>query len=619
MLLRLCLPFPDESLNGFITRLTEVNYYDSPRWILELAGMLRGGNAVNANLPANSTADLSGLSRISGIPAEVLRSLTFEAGSSSGTFLKINNTNISRFAVHRGRTKICPLCLSEASYSRKVWDISAVTSCPIHSCMLIDKCPGCGRTLRAVRRSTAECSCGYDLRSCTPVFTQTHLSRHIYQLCGILGSDEDQIGSSPIDGLELANLISLIFFTAHQNFKSSRKWTDFTVSRNNSMTDHELNAAFNVFSNWPISYFDFLENTVRRNSRMENKTGLERDFGQYYKILYRDFLNENFSFLRSAFEYFLAEHWDGGYYNSKIRAFNSKESKSFMAGTEAADFLNISLDQIRVLIQEGRIDGVIKQMGGRSLILARTSSINSFRKMLNSTISLEEAGRKLGISKKSVLNLVNNKCINPFRGPKADGFSCWLFHENAIDKFLKQVSDSVKMVPECREEGISFSESVRKLTSCGLSIGSFIRMVLSGEVSPIRKVLGKGLNKFIFSKEEIELITSSRLSEKKQDLLTVKDVSQMLGVKQEVAACWMDRNYVQCEIQPGLKNRRYTTHRAVTDFRQYYVVLSELACLSHTSPRHLFEELREKGVMPISGPSVDSGRQYLYKKIDIFT
>ena len=38
-LLRTPPPLPDESLMGYILRLSELNYYESPRWILDLAGL----------------------------------------------------------------------------------------------------------------------------------------------------------------------------------------------------------------------------------------------------------------------------------------------------------------------------------------------------------------------------------------------------------------------------------------------------------------------------------------------------------------------------------------------------------------------------------------------------
>ncbi|MEJ6485772.1 hypothetical protein N0Y54_31565 [Nostoc punctiforme UO1] len=39
VLLRTPTPYEDESLAGYLIRLNESNYYSSPKWILQLAGL----------------------------------------------------------------------------------------------------------------------------------------------------------------------------------------------------------------------------------------------------------------------------------------------------------------------------------------------------------------------------------------------------------------------------------------------------------------------------------------------------------------------------------------------------------------------------------------------------
>ena len=39
LLLRTPPPYEDESLGGYLIRLAQSNYYDSPNWILRLAGL----------------------------------------------------------------------------------------------------------------------------------------------------------------------------------------------------------------------------------------------------------------------------------------------------------------------------------------------------------------------------------------------------------------------------------------------------------------------------------------------------------------------------------------------------------------------------------------------------
>src|SRR5688500_7700139 len=54
---------------------------------------------------------------------------------------------VQHHLVVREKPKLCPACLSENSYCRKIWEISPVTACPVHECLLIQNCPECGRSV----------------------------------------------------------------------------------------------------------------------------------------------------------------------------------------------------------------------------------------------------------------------------------------------------------------------------------------------------------------------------------------------------------------------------------------------------------------------------------------
>ncbi len=56
---------------------------------------------------------------------------------------------------------------------------------------------------------------------------------------------------------------------------------------------------------------------------------------------------------------------------------------------------------------------------------------------------------------------------------------------------------------------------------------------------------------------------------------------------------------------------------ALAQFRTSYVSGSSLASERRTSPRALAAALRLNGVEPVSGPSVDGGRQNFFRRADI--
>ena len=56
--------------------------------------------------------------------------------------------------------QICPVCVHQEGFCKRVWDLSLVTSCTIHQCMLVDACEHCKVPLRWDRPALDVCICG---------------------------------------------------------------------------------------------------------------------------------------------------------------------------------------------------------------------------------------------------------------------------------------------------------------------------------------------------------------------------------------------------------------------------------------------------------------------------
>ena len=95
---------------------------------------------------------------------------------------------LNRSIVRPHCPKVCPRCLKESGYARRVWDCSLVTACPIHECLLIDSCPKCKNRIKCVRNRLSVCRCGYDWRETDlKLESQAELavSQRVYELCGV--------------------------------------------------------------------------------------------------------------------------------------------------------------------------------------------------------------------------------------------------------------------------------------------------------------------------------------------------------------------------------------------------------------------------------------------------
>ena len=136
---------------SYILRLSEVNYYESPRWILQLAGC-----STDRILKfARHNSQLTKISQLTGVDDELLKSRAFRG---------IKGTNVITYGVSQKATYLCPECLKESTYARLLWDCKINQVCHIHRCNLVNKCPKCHQKIQWLRPSVVECKCGFDFR-----------------------------------------------------------------------------------------------------------------------------------------------------------------------------------------------------------------------------------------------------------------------------------------------------------------------------------------------------------------------------------------------------------------------------------------------------------------------
>ena len=189
-LLRRPRPFRDESLAGYIIRLAQSNYYPSPNWIFQMSSLKKRG--IYANLFDLKKDDLQKLSLLSEIEEDILWSMAWTSHRPSHSILlnkiKIFGSFVPLDTLSKQKIKLCPICLRSAPYCRSVWDLSLITTCPLHNCFLIDRCPQCSKKIIYLRPGVTRCKCGFDWRNYQPKTVskqQTFLSKFIYNLCNL--------------------------------------------------------------------------------------------------------------------------------------------------------------------------------------------------------------------------------------------------------------------------------------------------------------------------------------------------------------------------------------------------------------------------------------------------
>jgi len=165
-------PYPFESLSSLLERLRQVNYYEEYHWyhdvlpdrstddvdFLRLAANYR----VLASLTGISIADLLGLTLHRFVPyvysAQSVVDLQRRPGDLDRPMWEDCEANL--YLHPSSYCKICPHCYRDQGAFLLPWQLRYITSCPIHSVLLVDTCPNCEEPLR-VKRSKGTCvHCG---------------------------------------------------------------------------------------------------------------------------------------------------------------------------------------------------------------------------------------------------------------------------------------------------------------------------------------------------------------------------------------------------------------------------------------------------------------------------
>lgn len=628
ILLRRPRPYVDEDLAGYILRLSQVNHYSSPQWIYNLAEIPQ--YAANGNFCDRSTRDFSKLARLLSIEEFRLWKMAFrEHKSNKVARVKFFGRSLPTYNLSKLKAKVCPLCLAEKSYCRKIWNLIPLTVCPIHHCLLLDICPQCDRPIRWDRNSVNECKyCELDWRDIKPEvleLPETIPSHLLSAACGLeqLGKAELQlIGvQHPILNLELEHLVSLLTFIAGQLIDIGDTTGKFVAANRSNRKLHDLIlSAWDYLQNFPQGFERFLEWYKNKSSHPERDTGIARDFGNFYRRLYKNFPRHTFSFLHTAFENYLATQWDGGYLNSKLGRIEMPDNsdRKFLSGVETAKLLKMTEAWVLRSVECGTLKGRLRKMGKRTSVLVERESAEVYLQNLENSMSIEEVAKILGIGRKAVVDLIEYECLSAFRGRTVDGYLRWLIYHDAPVELLKCIDSLLKETTNKRKiDKCSFNLAIRKLSGSRCTIGRFVRAILDKTIVPVCKSKGTGLKQYCFDVRDVDRLVEEYFKGDKE-VLTVLDIAILLGVKQQVAAFWIDRGFIDAEIKIHKHHRhRKVLKSSIEKFRTQYVTAVELARQMNTSPRKVVSLLGDRNIFPVSGKAIDGGRQYLFLRKEV--
>ena len=283
LLVRTPTPFEDESLFGYLLRISEANGYTSLAEVAPLAKLtIKQFNS--KYLPVRKLAGILGFSQES-----LDRYKYIETSQSLHPRIQLLGHDLSGASITRRLSinpRVCPICINNDSYISAFWDLSLALVCPRHAIFAATKCHKCNKVLSWNRSGVAICRCGADLtgapqRKAPPAYVELmQIIKLKLERSPISALKQDS--GFPLDDFEkipLGQFLDLLF-----------AFTSFTVNRKyslNSDTNHVylnvIECASNVFSDWPNGFRAFLRDDNNRHVHSDKNFWMR--FKSFYRVL----------------------------------------------------------------------------------------------------------------------------------------------------------------------------------------------------------------------------------------------------------------------------------------------------------------------------------------------
>jgi len=527
-LLRAPPPMCDESLLGYVIRLTEANNYDNASWITSLARL-------NINFPAGGKAlnrddtNLIPLEALAGLSHGTLESMKLQLAEWGGA-VYLQGTTLSADGLKLSRPKVCHACLQESNYCRGVWDLLPYTACPQHGLVLLDTCPGCHRRISWGRSRVSRCRCGFDLRNAVGVKANPSDLKAVRRISELLQGAKLQTNDEEVDKqlnrLSLGALCeALTFFAAHYHRAKSRRRR---LAKSENSACHEAYVfAFSVLEEWPHRFQQFIR---RAGFIASEPVKIPKIFD-----FHRQCEEGTLDFISIAIEEFIetelapyANHLCGTQKLQK-RCIPAAEIMKYSVGGEK---------HLEWLIQSGRVGFYRKAYDSNEEVLIDLHSVFRNKERLNLFLTDRDVAERLGICVNEVSELVWHGCLMPVSGPSVDDLEDWRFYCYEPERLLQEVgSKSLFGSGDALRGCISGREVLSLLREYKVSVGQFVRSILDGKPSPRSWRRGNGLHMFAFDRKEIgEYIfakTGVKTCTKEKSAATVRQLAHILEKMKE--------------------------------------------------------------------------------------
>lgn len=615
-MLLLSRPRPNklESLRGYILRLTQTNGYHTNRYILEMAGLWTGRNYDTASNYVLGNASLAKLSKITNVPMKRLQALRYGLNKQKESI--IHNHKIANDQLRLDYPRICPLCLDTNNIALAVWDIPAITVCPEHHIPLFDHCPECDIRLRWNRPEVHLCHyCECDFREYTNDKVRLEeycLSRLIHQLCMNNPIPTRSI-PKPLrnhsfgEVLELTSSMALLDYQMTEEFLNNNRFLSLKTAPNELLHTHYSNAMRHL-DNWPDNFHHFLTECRQTRQKRGVAYGISKEIGAPFYLIKANRHKAIFKPLWDAYDD----------YREKTTQQTLKEIRQarieakFIPIRTAARELQIRPEQLLKYCKRLKIR--LRRGHGSQKLIAR-EKMGELNSLFDRLLTIHQVAEQLGVTVYQLRKMIHKEVIVPFRGPTIDKSRDWYFEPQPIEILQKNIRKRCYTSGFHKTHKLSLKQALEQITYYKLGLSELVIAILDGRLKP--SITGKDtkLGKLKFSLDEIKALRPKSILS--SEYWQPPEIQKYLGCKKHVVFGLLKRGQLLLEKinLPGRTRPVFACRKkSVTRFKKQFILLSEITSKSGFTTKEAKLFLASKNVEPLSGPTIDGGYCYLYKR-----
>jgi hypothetical protein len=587
LLVRTPAPPLNESLFGFVLRVSEANGYDSPRRALRLADIFRG-QVFAAGFPVDRFA------KVLGVNGDELSAIAHRKDKGTTRQYKILGHSLGRglrnAPLRLRRPAFCSQCVEEAGHIDAFWDLEAAIACPTHRCLVTRQCPVCAKSVDWCRPGLLKCACGAQLRAkLLPPPEEATI-----ELMGFLKAKLHDLPLTnlpntcafPLPWLEaipLRWLLELLHLLGPHNLEEGDDVDRGMLS--------VIAASANILEHWPFGYHRLLTKIGNQYlARNPTSAGLAKQFAPFYnKIFKNSGVSKHAAFLKQEFINFGLLHWGNATVDKRLlRSRKPSTNQRFLSVSEYAKRFGIWVPTMKRMVADRIVVSTRVKTKTRSRLVIDVEQSHPPVATV-AVLSDREAAKYAGLPVRVLHQLRKSKVFKT--RPRRGRHAAW--HRDDLEDFASR-GLGLEATPASAVSTISLKKVMQLKLRSAAAKAAVVAAVFQGRLAILGRV-GKDLGGLLLDRQEVDALVIAKRVEVEGKTYSLPEAAKATGLDFKVMTDAI-RKKLLTVVSCGGGRRMRVPESAIKQFNADYVALSQIAKQRGTSGKRLYEKCREDGI-----------------------